>query len=134
MAKKDVILNIFEERGLIPNSFVAERLKVIGYTVNKKTLAEIEMIRRRYVDHLHQQLAALNDVVEYFRNRSQFAALPMIIVQAERIRSILKEDVEKWIPEARGQSEAERRLIGKVKSPSVTKQGSEQLGQVRLRR
>ena len=134
MTKKEVILNIFEERGLIPNSFVAERLKVIGYTVNKKTLVEIEMIRQDYVDQLHQQLAALNDVVEYFRNRSQFAALPLIIVQAERIRSILKEDVEKWNPEARGQSEAERRLIGKVKSPSVTKQGSEQLGQVRLRR
>lgn len=112
MNKKDVILDIFLERGLIPNSFVAERLKVIGYTVNRKTLVEIEMIRQDYVDQLHQQLAALNDVVEYFRNRSQFAALPLIIGQAERIRSILNEDAEKWISKSRGQSEAERRLVG----------------------
>jgi len=112
MTRKDVILDIFRERGLIPNGFVAERLKGIGYTVNKKMLAEIEMIRQDYVDQLHQELAALNDVVEYFRSRSQFAALPLIIIQAERIQSILKEDFEKWISNARGQSEAERRLVG----------------------
>lgn len=111
MAKKDVILNIFEERGLIPNSFVAERLKVIGYTVNKKTLVEIEMIRRRYVDHLHQQLAALNDVVDHF-GKKPFAARVLIHVQAERIKSILNEDLEKWVATARGQSEPELRLVG----------------------
>jgi|GEM_PF-2777410 len=111
MAKKDVILNIFEERGLIPNSFVAERLKVIGYTVNKNTLAEIEMVRHDYVDRLRQELGALKDVLDHF-GKKPFAALVLIHVQAERIKSILNEDLEKWVATARGQSESELRLVG----------------------